>query len=114
MFARLLLLPAVFWLLVPPGVCICHLPEQLLARVRGQVPPPDDHDHSQCPCCHKPDCDHPSKTPTRPHDHAGPVVPLDLPVPSLESAPVPVLEVRPVFVHPPAAGLYVQLCALRI
>ena len=114
MVARLLLLPAVLWLLLPPGVCICHLPEQLLARVRGQTPPPDDHDHSHCPCCHKPDCDHPAKTPTRPLDHAGPVASLHLPTPSLESTPVPVTVDRPVFLHPPAPGLYVQLCALRI
>jgi hypothetical protein len=113
MLARLLTLPAVLWLLLPPGVCICHLPEQVVSRLRGQVPPPDHHDHSNCPCCHKPDCDHPVKTPELP-SHAGLVIALAVPAPAPAATLQPLTVVRPVSLPPPTTDLYLQVCALRI
>src|SRR5437764_450934 len=43
MLRSCLYLPLLFWLLAPPGICTCHLPQRLLAALAGTSQPfPDD------------------------------------------------------------------------
>ena len=45
MLRGLFCLPVFLWLLMPPGICLCHLPETILARLMpSRFPPPAPHD----------------------------------------------------------------------
>jgi hypothetical protein len=55
MWPRVFLLPALLWLLMPSGICICYLPETILAHLSGgrlcNYPAPESPDDPHPPGC---------------------------------------------------------------
>jgi hypothetical protein len=112
-----LYLPLLFWLLAPPGICTCQLPQRLLAAFAGTAPPAPDNDPEDAP--HPPGCtarkiplveDRADDLSARPDLLPGETLSPELLV-SLAGRPPVILPVRAGGADLP---VYLSTCALRL
>jgi hypothetical protein len=124
MLRGLLIFPTIFWLLLPQGFCICHLPEQALQTLNAFLDPnaptplsePSHEEDEHVPGC--PSNKMPVVQQASWEGHLAPVLPTGLPT---EAAAVPLLAaietafpLGPSHSGPVDPPLYLTLRALLI